>query len=213
MRARWIMALVLGTALLVLLGCRGCTVVDDVRARLSGSPARTDEPTRASPAVEPTASPTTIPAQRIDSLADLPADPGTTFEVPVTEAELNERMRDEVVEREGVTVTSPRVTLAEGEILGAVMVAHEATGVSVQVSFRGQPRVVDGEVLFAVEDVTLDDSVRGVARLLVQGVIDQALAQVGAAEGITLPLEGLDSIEILDVRVEPGLLIVTGRTR
>jgi len=135
------------------------------------------------------------------------------FEVQVTEDELNERLGGETVERQGITLSAPQVTLADGELLGAVTASQAASGASVQVRFRGRPRVEDGQVRLAIEDVTLDDAVRGVTRLVLQGLIDQALEQTGAADGIALPLDGLENIEIVAVRVEPGVVIVTGRTR
>jgi len=207
----------LSVALIVTVGCRGCAVIDTVQARLRGAPRPIATPVlpagAALPETAPTAAPTAIAAERIGSLAELPEEAGTMFEVQVTEDELNERLGGETVERQGITLSAPQVTLADGELLGAVTASQAASGASVQVRFRGRPRVEDGQVLLAIEDVTLDDAVRGVTRLVLQGLIDQALEQTGAADGIALPLDGLESIEIVAVRVEPGVVIVTGRTR
>ncbi len=50
-------------------------------------------------------------------------------------------------------------------------------------------------------------------RSLAQGMIDQVLRQMNAEQGIALPLDTPEDVEILAVAVEPGVLRVTGRTR
>ena len=205
-RRRSHLAMALCATLLVTLGCFGCDVIDRLRGRLGDSSA---------PVTERDATPwaTLDPAQRVDGLAEIPSEPGRLFEVQVLEQEINERIRSARIDRDGIAAAEPRVTLADGSIIGSVNVRHQESGISVTISFRGQPRVVDGRVLFVIEDVSLGDSVRGVARLLLQGMIDEVLKQVEAEKGISVPLPGLDNVEVLAVRVEPGALIVTGRTR
>jgi hypothetical protein len=199
----------LAIALLVTLGCFGCGAIDTVRNRIGG---RGGSVAAATPA--PTVDvPTLEPAARIRDLDDLPNEPGQAFEAEVTEEDLNRILRDQSVVRDGVTVSEPRVTLADGAMLLAVNLAHEQTGVSVGVTARGRPQVVDGALYVVVEDVTLGDSVAGLTRVLLQGVIDGALKAADAERGIPIDLDRLEGVEVLAIRVEPGLLIVSGVTR
>ncbi|NLD42324.1 MAG: hypothetical protein GX657_02395 [Chloroflexi bacterium] len=206
-------ALALGILLVTAVGCFACNAVDRVGSKLLGRLPSASPRTTAPPVDEPPVVPTADPALRIGSLAEIPSEPGHAFEMLVSEEQINDKIRDIQMDREGFTASEPRLTLAEEAILGTVNVTQPDTGLSVAISFRGQPRVVDGEVFFAVKDVTLGDSVRGMTRLLAQGMIDQVLRQMNAEQGIALPLDTPEDVEILAVAVEPGVLRVTGRTR
>jgi hypothetical protein len=202
----------LAVALLVTLGCFGCGAVESVRNSIGSRGARAGAEVAATPA--PTLDvPTLEPESRIRDLDDLPSEPGQAFEAEVTEEDLNRLLRDQSVVRDGVTVSEPRVTLAEGVMLLAVNLAHEQTGVSVGVTARGRPQVVDGALYVVVEDVTLGDSVAGLTRVILQGVIDGALKAADTERGIPISLDNLEGVEVLAIRVEPGLLIVSGVTR
>lgn len=203
----------LGAVLLVTLGCFGCGAVENVRSLLGSRSPAARGVAEAGPTATPTvARPTVAPSDRIRSLDDLPAEPGQAFEAEIPEEDLNRLLRDQSMVRDGVTISEPRVTLAEGAMLLSVNLAHEETGVSVEVTARGRPQVVDGDLYVQVENVSLGDSVGGLARVLLQGVIDQALKQVDDA-GIPVSLDALEAVEVLAIRVEPSLLIVSGVTR
>ncbi len=204
---------VLAAVLVMAAGCSGCGVIDAVASRISAW-GRGESPAQVESLPETLAQPTLRPdVPEVTDLDDLPDEAGYEFALRVSEEELNARLEAEEATYEGLEVSQPRMVLAEGQIIIGVMVAHEQTGVNFGLEARVIPHVVDGEIYARIEDISLDDTTRGVTRTLLESALDQAIKQLGDDEGIPLPIEDLEGADIEDVYVVPGSLLIYGRTR
>jgi len=188
------------------------TAVPSPTPTVTPTPSATPTAT-ATPVPTPTRTPTPSHGGELSSLADIPEVPGQEFTVRISQDEVNDSLKGETFEQDGLLITDLRVTVAQDELLGEVQVTHQQTGIAVDVTVRGEPHIENGAFYFRINDVSLGDSVTGLARIILQAVMNQAVAQISAQEGIPVPLEGLARVEILDVQVEPGYLVITGRTR
>lgn len=172
-------------------------------------PSATPRPTTAAP----TLTPTRVPDETLSSLADIPTEPNESFVVRVSQEDLNASLADEQFERDGLVIGDAEVTLLEDAMEGHFAVTHAQTGLGFGIIVQGEPHIVDGRFFFRVGDVSPDESVGGLTRVIVSAVLDQAVAQVSAEEGIEIPLEGLEHVEIREIEVEPGYLVIAGWTR
>lgn len=203
--------LTLALAALLVTPLVGCALLDAVGLGGSRGAEATLVPTITPTPPPPTPTPT-IAAPIIDDLADLPTEPGEAFAFRIAEDELNEELADTVYERQGLTVSEPRITLADGKLLGRFRVSHEQTGLGFGITARAVPHVVDGDLYLRIEDITLDEGLGGFTRRIVEGLLDEAVERLATDDGIPVDLDRLQGIAVEDVRVEPGYLIVLGRT-
>ncbi len=169
----------------------------------------------------PTALPTSIlalpslapggqPSSASEGLIAIPDKPNTPFTIELTEAQINDYLAGKTFDQQGLTVSNVRVTLPGAEMIIACQAKHQESGLSMGLTARGVPVVVDGQVYAKVNSVTLDQSVSGFARLIAQAAIDAALKQYSTANGILIPTEG---VTVQDVRLAAGKMTITGRTR
>jgi hypothetical protein len=167
---------------------------------------------RRTPTATPTRSPsrTSAPAPTSEQVDGIPSTPNTAFDVILTEEQVNDYVAGQVVSEGGVQVSDAQVTLADGEALVHLSAYHEASNLRLGLTVRGAPVVYEGGLYVRVDDVTLDDSVRGLARLLARTVIDAALAQYTGEHGIAIPIE---QVTLESVDVTPGQVRIVGRTR
>jgi hypothetical protein len=214
--------LVIGALLLVWLGISACscsTLIDDFRNQKLGG-AATAIPTvtaRVTPAVEPTPQ-SALPsatATRAVTVAPGPtsASPAVTvaadqsFVLELTEQDLANYLLEGSLQQD-VRVQEANVVITEQEIICTMQVAHVGLGIASGVTLRGAPVVDGGRLFFKVNDVTLDQSLSGFARLIAQGAIEAAIKDYSEPQGIPLPVEGMI---ITGVKLQPGKLLVEGR--
>lgn len=149
------------------------------------------------------------PTPRPGELWMIPSTPNTPFAVEMTEAEINQYLAEQEVEQEGATISDMHVTLTANEIICVVKAQHHQTGINAGVTVRGVPAVADGKLYFKVNDIALDRSLQGFARLVAQGAIEQAVKAYSTDRGIAVPLE---TVTLSEVRLTPGRIYVAGRT-
>ena len=159
---------------------------------------------------EPTRTPQTSSSSALGGLVAIPAEPGATFSIEVTQEEINEYMAGKTYEAQGVKVEDIQFVLTEQELLCTLRITQQQTKLSAGISVRGVPSVADGKAYFKVNDVALDSSVKGFARLLAQGAIDEAVKRYSTPQGIPVPAE---NVEFEKIQLMPGKILVAGRTR
>mgnify|MGYP006975375126 CR=1 FL=1 len=185
------------------------------RLGLGPEPTATPPPT-ATPTPRPTATPTPVATLLVPTRPSegnglgIPAEPNAPFTVTMTDDELNEYLAEREFSQSGVQVSDVEVTITADEMIVNLFATQAESGLSGEVTVRGVPQVVDGQVYFLVGDVTLGESIRGFGRLLAQAAIDQALRQYAEEDGIPVPVE---EAEIQEIALEPGAITVTGVTR
>ncbi|NLG28128.1 MAG: hypothetical protein GX557_09465 [Chloroflexi bacterium] len=140
----------------------------------------------------------------------IPGTPNTPFDVLLTESQLNEYVGNQVLSAQGVEVSDPQVALAEDALLVHVNAFHSETNISMGLTVRGTPNVVDGALYVRVDDVTIDDNVRGFTRLLAGTLIETALKQYAGENGIPVPF---DQVLFEQVEVTSSGVRIVGRTR
>ena len=172
----------------------------------TAAPVQTPSPT----AVKPTEAPQASSSSALGGLVTIPAEPGATFSIEVTQEEINEYMAGKTYEAQGVKVEDIQFVLTEQELLCTLRITQQQTKLSAGISVRGVPSVADGKAYFKVNDVALDSSVKGFARLLAQGAIDEAVKRYSTPQGIPVPAE---NVEFEKIQLMPGKILVAGRTR
>lgn len=161
-------------------------------------------------AVSPSLVPKNQPSPTSVELVSIPDKPNTPFTIELTEAQINNYLAGKTFEQQGLTVSNVRVTLPGNEMIITCQAKHQESGLSMGLTARGVPVVVDGQVYAKVNNVTLDQSVSGFARLIAQAAIDTALKQYSTANGILIPTEG---ITVQEIRLAAGKMTIVGRTR
>lgn len=178
----------------------------------------TTTPTPPPPTATPRPTPTPTPVatllvptrpQEGDGLDAIPSAPDTPFTIELTEQEINDYLAEREFSQSGVAVRDIQVTVTDEALIAVFQASQADTGLSGGVTVRGVPQVADGQLYFRVDDVTLDQSIGGFARMLATAAIDQAIRQYSTEHGIAVPIE---NIEVEAVELDPGLLTVTGRT-
>ena len=137
----------------------------------------------------------------------IPSEPGVPFRLELDQQQINDYLADKTYSEVGVQASEIRLTLLEGRLLCEARVRHKESGIQAVLTIRGQPNVVDGQIYFLVEDVDLGNSLKGFSRLVVKGMIDEAIDQYSTAQGIPLPLGPFVWEEI---QVTTGRLFVAG---
>jgi len=178
-----------------------------VAATRTPRPTFTPYPTLPTPTkTPPKPGPTPVPA---DPPA-IPSEPNTPFVVELTQAQLDEYLRGETFQEQGVTVTDVKVVLAESAVVCNFQASQNELGISVGITVRGVPTVSDGVAYFKVEHVSLDDSLRGFSRLIARATVERAIDEYSTPQGIPIPA---DEIEFHSIDLLPGKIVVVGRTR
>jgi len=160
-------------------------------------------------AAEPTQTPQTSSSSALGGLVAIP-NPGAAFDIEVTQEQINEYLAGKTYEAQGVVVKEVQVVLTGQEILCTLHATQQQTKLSAGISVRGVPSVADGKAYFKVNDVTLDNSIKGFARLLAQAAIDEAIKRYSTPQGIPVPAE---NVEFESIKLMPGKIRVAGRTR
>lgn len=158
----------------------------------------------------PTKPPPKAPSPQPAGGFAIPAKSNQEFTLNLTEAQLNEHLADQVFEQQGVTVQDIRVTLTASEIIATLRAAHEESKLNMGLTVRGVPAVAEGTAYVKINDIALDDSVSGFTRLVAKAAIEQAIEQYSTPLGIPIPIE---RVEILDIQLMPGRIVIVGRTR
>jgi len=150
------------------------------------------------------------PAQPGGSV-QVPTQPNKDFIIEATQDEINDYLAGETFEQQGLEVREIKVTLTAREIIGELKATYAEMNLSAGATMRGVPSVVDGEVYFKITDVELDDSISGLARIVAKVAVEEAIAQYSTPYGIPITIE--EDVEVLDIQLLPGKLIIKGRTR
>jgi len=166
----------------------------------------TSSPTNAKSTEALKASATSAPV----GLAAIPDQPNVAFVIELTQEQVNEYLAGKTYEAQGVTVKEIQVVLTAQELLCTFRATQEKTKLSAGVSVRGVPSVADGKAYFKVNDIVLDDSIKGFARLLAKAAIDEAVKQYSTPQGILVPVE---NVEFESIELMPGKIVIAGRTR
>lgn len=202
----------------VLLLATGCAC-GNVLSRLGlGRPTATPLPPTATPMPMPTPVATLLVPTRPqvgDGLSAIPSEPDTPFTITLTQQEINAHLAGKAFEQAGVAIHDVQVTLTEDALVADVRASQVESGLSGGVTIRGAPRVVDGQLYVRVDDVTLDESIGGFARLLARAAIDQAIRQFSTDDGIPVPIDMVPNANIVvqEIEIDPGVVIITGRTK
>jgi hypothetical protein len=140
----------------------------------------------------------------------LPSGADQPFVIELTEADVNRFLNDQAFSQEGLAVEDVRVTLTQGEVIATLFASHSQTGLSGEMTLRGEPVVSDGQVYVKIKSVSLGPSFSGFTRLIAQQMIEQAIKQADSGAGIAVPMEDM---VVESVEVVPGKMIVRGRTK
>jgi len=132
------------------------------------------------------------------------------FAIEVTQAELNEYLAGETFDLEGAQVEDVQVTVTENGLVCSFRATQQDSGLSAGLTVRGMPTVADGAAYFRVDDVSLDPSVKGFARLIAKATIEAVIKQYSTPQGIPVPV---DQVEFHDIQLMPGKILIAGRTR
>ncbi|MBC7315204.1 MAG: hypothetical protein H5T70_02130, partial [Chloroflexi bacterium] len=116
-----------------------------------------------------------------------PQGAGQRIEVEWTEEELNDYLASQTLTQQGLEVSEAQAILGQGEVIASFYVRHAQSGLSGEITLRGRPTVSEGKVYVRIEEVMLGPSFSGFTRLVAQKVIEEALKQYGAGEGIPVP--------------------------
>ena len=158
---------------------------------------------------------TTVPAKPeptpvLDDLSAIPTEPNTPFAIEMTQAKLNEYLIGETFQAQGVTVRDVRIVLAPSGLICSFQASQQESGLNVGVTVRGMPTASEGVAYFRVDDVTLDDSLKGFNRLIVKAAIKSAIKEYSTPLGIPIPV---DDVEFHRIELMRGKVLIVGRTR
>ncbi len=193
--------LFLGVTLAIATGACSC---QSVLTGLVGSP------TAAATPIIPTPEAQIVPATPSADAFVLPEGTDQPFKLELTEADINEQITNEAFSQEGLEITNARVTLVQDQVLVNLYANHSESGLAGEVTLRGRPVVVDGQVYVQVDQVTLGPTFTGFVRILAEGMIKEALKQYDEGHGIPVPTEDM---VVESVQVVPGKMIITGKTK
>lgn len=155
---------------------------------------------------KPTAAPPVLPtpAPTATLLGPKGAQP---LEIIWTQEELNDYLAGQVLNQQGLEVSDVQATLGQGEVIVSFYARHAQSGLSGEVTLRGQPVVSEGKVYVQIADVTLGPSFSGFMRLIAENLVKEALKQYSGEKGIPVPAEG---IIVESVEITPGQMVVRG---
>jgi hypothetical protein len=176
-------------------------------------PTATPLPPTATPMPTPTPTATLLVPTRPrqgQGIAAIPDEPNAPFTIELTQQEVNEYLAGKEFTQWGVTIRDVQVTLSDNALIARFRASQVESGLSAGVTMRGVPRIAGGQLYFRVDAVTLDESIGDLARLLARATIDQAIRQYSTDDGIPVPIP---NIEVQEIEVDPGMVIVTGRTQ
>ena len=166
------------------------------------------------PSALPLATPTLVPTAEATpasgNASAVPAEPNRSFTLELTEAQIAQELAGQIFEQQGFQARDVHVLLTTDEIICSFRAAHLESGLSTGITVRGVPVVEGGAAYLRVNDIALDKSLSGFARLVARGIIEQAIKQYSTPQGIPIPTE---SIEVGSVQLLSGKIIITGRTR
>ena len=89
-------------------------------------------------------------------------------------------------------------------------VDHQATGLAGDLAISGVPVVVDGELYFKVQAVTLGPQFSGFIRAIAQGLIQEMIQQEAGPNGIPIPVTLPEGMTITSVALGDGVLLLEG---
>ena len=152
------------------------------------------------------------PTPGLEDRLTAPSEPNTEFEIEMTQKEINDYLRGQTFEQEGVTIENVDVTVTEREIIAHLRATHHDTGLSAGLKALGVPKVVDNQLYVEISNLSLDESVTGFARLIAQALIGTLVEESSTSYGVPIPLPE-ENADITDVTLLPGAIRVVGRTR
>jgi len=153
--------------------------------------------------------PTAPPVASVQGFT-LPSTANTPFELEATQQEINDYLAGEAFDQQGLAVRDVQVTITASELICTLTGTHHETGITMGIAVRGVPTIVAGDLYMDVQDVALDDSVKGLVRIFAQAAIEEAIKQNSDAHGILVPIE---DVAFESISLAPGVISVTGRTR
>ena len=154
-----------------------------------------------------TPSPTTRPPA---TPLRIPNSPGQSFDIRLTQQEINDYLQGQTFEQQGVTVRDIDVHIDTERITATFHVAHAESGMSGGVTVYGVPRVADGQLYVEIQDFALDKSVSGFKRIVANSLIKAALEEYSTSYGIPVPVNDLifETVQLMSEAIR-----VTGHTR
>lgn len=198
-------SLVVALLAMVLVIATGACSCQNLVADLVGSPAPVAVSTPTAVEIPPTPGPTTPPEALV-----LPEGSGQPFTLELSEADINAQITDETFSQEGLEIQDVRVALAQDQVLVQMYANYAKAELAGDVTLRGKPVVVDGQVYVQIEEVLLGSTFTGFTRVLAQGIIQEALKQYDEGRGIPVPTEDM---VVESVQVLPGKMVITGKTK
>lgn len=208
--------IILLAALVLAIGVTGCVrpgLRGLVRPRPTATAVALLQPT-ATPLPLPSATPVPPTATAAPTAVRTPPPQGSQKVVKeMTEAELNEYLAGESFSEQGAKVSDLRVDITPEEMRIDGYVSHESTGIAGDISISGAPHLVDGELFFAIDDVTLGPQFSGLVRTLAQSLILEAMRAYSGPNGIPIPVSLPANLEITAVTLGEGKLVFDGVSR
>jgi len=216
--------LLIGLCLVLWLGTSACScsgILDNPRSAresetsqavvmVATSTSTPTSPPRATPVAPTKAPPRAEPTPVSDGLPTIPAEPDTPFVIEMTQDQVNEYLTGATFEEQGVRITDLKVVLTSPAVIGSFQAWQEEWGLGVGITVRGVPTASEGMAYFKVDDVTLDDSLKGFNRLIAKATIQSAIKQYSTPLGIPIPI---DEVEVQKIELMPGRITIVGRTR
>jgi hypothetical protein len=150
-----------------------------------------------------------------NGMAALPDEADAPFTIALTQQEVNEYLAEKEFNPSGVILRDIQITITDDALIADLKASQVESGLSGGVTMRGVPHAVDGQIYFRVDDVTLDESISGFARLLAKAAIDQTIRRYSGDNGIPVPIDGVlrADVEVQEIELDPGVITVTGRTK
>lgn len=174
------------------------------------SPTPSPSPSPTPTLLTATKTPSVEPVHGLGSLPRVLEQPNALFAIEVTQAELNEYLAGEMFDLEGALIEDVQIIVTENGLVCSFRATQQDSGLSAGLTIRGMPTVAGGAAYFRVDDVTLDPSVKGFARLIAKATIEGVIKQYSTPHGIPIPVE---RVEFHDIQLMPGKILIAGRTR
>jgi len=186
------------------------SAVGSPTARATPSRTATRWPTRTP---IPAGTPTAIQVSSLAALAAATPLPGQSMTVTLTAAELNAALSFADLQVSGASVGDPVISLEEGSIVARLPVTVTSPAMTLDVLLRGTPNVVEGAMYVAVDSVTLGENTAFLTRLVAQGMVDSAIRDYSGENGIPIPMDALNVMEVTSAAAHPGILAIEGVAR
>ncbi|MHB0856716.1 MAG: hypothetical protein ACYC5M_04010 [Anaerolineae bacterium] len=201
--------------LILVIALLACSLGDLLQSITSQSGAQPAEPAATLwPTITPTPATartaTVAPVAIATPQATITSADDTEVTIVITEDEVRDALFGNSLAAQGITLTDTQVVFGSGEATASFLATQENTGLKAGVTLRAVPVVADGVAYLRVEEVILDDSVKGFTRMIAQAAVETAIKQSSGEHGFPLRVSG---VQVSEVKIEPGTMTIVGSRR